>query len=91
MIGAADLEVERGNGLVGGGDVGVEVGLGDIFGESLSFLFRQSVWVSYGFSAADLKNPPWAVKMAASNGLASSKVRVERAMKACTKARLLLL
>ena len=29
--------------------------------------------------------------MAASNGLASSKVSVERAMKACTKARLLLL
>lgn len=41
-----------------------------------------------------LKGPaeiPWAVKMAANNGLASSKVRVERAMKACMKARLLLL
>lgn len=37
------------------------------------------------------KVSPWAVNMAANNGLASSKVRVERAMKACKKARLLLL
>ena len=49
MIGAADLKVERGDGIVGGGDIGVEVGLGDIFGESLSFLFQQSVWASYNF------------------------------------------
>jgi len=33
---------------------------------------------------------PWAVEMAAKIGLASSKVRVERARKACRKARLLL-
>lgn len=38
MIGAADLKVEGGDGIVGGGNVGIEVGLGDIFGESLSFL-----------------------------------------------------
>ncbi len=42
MIGTADLEVERGNGIVGSGDVGVEVGLGNIFGENLSLLFQQS-------------------------------------------------
>ena len=32
VIGAADFEVERGDGIVGGGDVGIEVGLGDILG-----------------------------------------------------------
>ena len=54
MIGAADLKVEGGDGIVGGGDVGIEVGLGDIFGESLSFLFQQSVRSSFRFS-------PWRV------------------------------
>ena len=32
VIGAADFEVERGDGIVGGGDVGIEVSLGDILG-----------------------------------------------------------
>ena len=32
MIGATDFEVERGNRIVGGGDVGIEVDLGDILG-----------------------------------------------------------
>lgn len=54
MIGAADLKVEGGDGIVGGGNVGIEVGLGDIFGESLSFLFQQSVRSSFRFS-------PWRV------------------------------
>ena len=45
MIGAADLEVVRGNGIVGGGDIRVEVSLGDILCEGLAFLFQQSVWV----------------------------------------------
>lgn len=43
MIGAADLEVKRGDGIAGSGDVGVEVSLGNILGQSLSFLFRKSV------------------------------------------------
>lgn len=91
MISAADLKIERGYGIVGGGDVGVEVGLGDILGECLSFLFQKSVWGSYPFSPGGRgsKGSPWAVKMAANKGLASSKVRVDRAMKACKKARLL--
>ncbi len=46
MIGTADLKVERGNGIVGSGNVGVEVGLGNIFGENLSLLFQQSAWNS---------------------------------------------
>lgn len=46
MIAAADLEVEGGDGIVGCGDVGIEVGLGDIPGESLSFLFQQSAQFS---------------------------------------------
>lgn len=32
VIGAADLKVERGDGIVGGGDVGIEVCLGDVLG-----------------------------------------------------------
>ena len=44
MIGAADLKIERGDGVIGGGDVRVEVGLSDILDQSLSFLFRTSVW-----------------------------------------------
>ena len=43
MVGAADLEVEGGDSIVGGGDVGIEVSLSDILGESFSFLFQQSV------------------------------------------------
>ena len=43
MISAADLKIERGYSIVGSGDVGVEVSLGDILSECLSFLFRQSV------------------------------------------------
>ena len=50
MVGAADLKVEREDGIVGGGDIGVEVGLGDILGQSLSFLFQQSVQALYRFS-----------------------------------------
>ena len=46
MVGAANLQVERRDGIIGGGDVGVEVGLGDILGQSLSSLFRKSVWDS---------------------------------------------
>lgn len=43
MVGAADLEIEGGDGIVGGGDVRTEVGLGDILSENVSFLFQQSV------------------------------------------------
>ena len=43
MVGAADLEVEGGDGTVGGGEVGIEVSLSDILGENFSFLFQQSV------------------------------------------------
>lgn len=50
MIGAADLKVKRGNSIVGCRDVGVEVGLGDVLGESLSFLFQPSVIVTYRLS-----------------------------------------
>jgi len=32
VIGAAYLKIERGDGIVGGCDVGVEVGLGNVFG-----------------------------------------------------------
>ena len=46
MIGAADLKIVRGDGVVGNGDVSVEFGLSDILCETLSFLFRQSVQVS---------------------------------------------
>lgn len=38
MVGAADFEVEGRDGVVGGGDVGIEVRLGNVFGESLPFL-----------------------------------------------------
>ena len=34
--GATDLEVEGGEGMVGGGDVGVKVGGSDVFGEGLA-------------------------------------------------------
>lgn len=43
MIGTSDFKVEGGNSIVGGGDVGIEVCLGDIFGETLSFVFEESV------------------------------------------------
>lgn len=39
VVGAADFEVERGDGVVGGGDVGVEVSFRHIFWESFALFY----------------------------------------------------
>ena len=84
MVSASDFEVERRDCIVGGGDVGIEIGLGDVFNKSLTSVLCR---LSKGFSIQGKDDTqrtclPWAVKIAAKIGLASSNVRVEREMKA---------
>ncbi len=48
VVGTADFEVVGGDNVVGCGDVGVEVGFGDIFGEGLAFLLGEWLVLSLG-------------------------------------------
>lgn len=45
VVGAAYFEIEWGNGIVGGCDIGVEIRLCDVFSEDLSLLLYRSVLV----------------------------------------------
>ncbi len=77
VIGTSNLEIEGRDGIVGGGDVGVEVGLGDIFSKIFTPICKKSVSCGCLRAVIRFQSVPCAVEMAAIIGLASSKVRVE--------------
>ena len=87
MVGTSYLEIELRDGIVCCGDIGIEVGLGNVFGKNLSLFLKTSVLSQ---RSCELY-VPWVEKIAAKIGFASSNVSGFLAMKACKKARLLLL
>jgi len=46
VVSPSDFEVKGRDGIIGGGNVGVEVGLGDVFNEGLAPVFVLSVSIA---------------------------------------------